>query len=74
MTTRTLDGTGASREPMTTPGQVQAERDGLLAVLSEVRRILDKWHHPYVGSHSYHCMHAVAELRALLNPQEETDA
>jgi len=55
-------------------GQLRAERDGLLAVLSEVRRILDKHHHPYVGSHADHCIYAVAELRALLNPQEDTDA
>lgn len=44
------------------------ERDGLLAVLSEVRSILTKWDRPYAGGHATNCVMAVAELQRLLNP------
>lgn len=50
------------------------ERDGLLYTLQHIQATLDRWGRPYAPGHAHNCVHAVAELQNLLNPQEETDA
>lgn len=46
----------------------EEQRDGLLVVLQEVRRVLNKWDRPYATGHASNCIHAVAELQRLLEP------
>ena len=53
---------------------LEFERDSLFSLLEHVRTTLTRWDRPYATAHAGNCMHAVAELRALLNPEptEET--
>lgn len=55
-------------------GTLIRERDGVLALLRQVQSIAGQPDRSrYSGSYSSNCMHAIAEIQALLNPQEQQD-